>query len=105
MIASIATAVLPVCLSPIISSRCPRPIGTIESMDFRPVWTGWSTDFLSITPGAIFSIGDLRFVVMGPPLSIGSPREFTTLPNNSSPTGTSKMLPVHLTVSPSEIDL
>ena len=42
---------------------------------------------------------------MDPPLSIGSPREFTTLPNNSSPTGTSKMLPVHFTVSPSEIDL
>src|ERR1043166_534615 len=36
MTASSATAVLPVCRSPIISSRCPRPIGTIESIAFRP---------------------------------------------------------------------
>ena len=41
MIASIATAVLPVWRSPMISSRWPRPIGTIESIDFRPVCTGW----------------------------------------------------------------
>jgi len=33
MIASIATAVLPVWRSPMISSRWPRPIGIIESMD------------------------------------------------------------------------
>jgi hypothetical protein len=41
MIASIATAVLPVWRSPMISSRWPRPIGTMESIDFRPVCTGW----------------------------------------------------------------
>ena len=105
MIVSIATAVFPVCLSPIISSLCPRPIGTMESTDFKPVWTGWSTDFLSITPGAIFSIGEVSLAFMGPLLSIGSPREFTTLPNNSFPTGTSKILPVHFTGSPSKICL
>ena len=77
----------------------------MESIDFKPVWTGWSTDFLSITPGAIFSIGDLLFALIAPALSIGSPSELTTLPNNSLPTGTSRMLPVHFTVSPSEIDL
>ena len=57
MIASIATAVLPVWRSPMISSRWPRPIGTIASIDFRPVCTGWVTDLRAITPGATFSIG------------------------------------------------
>jgi hypothetical protein len=36
MIASTATAVLPVCRSPMISSRWPRPIGTMPSIAFRP---------------------------------------------------------------------
>ena len=40
MIASIATAVLPVWRSPMISSRWPRPIGTIASIAFRPVCSG-----------------------------------------------------------------
>ena len=44
MMASTATAVLPVWRSPMISSRCPRPIGTMASIDFRPVCTGWLTD-------------------------------------------------------------
>ena len=35
MIVSIATAVLPVWRSPMISSRWPRPIGTIESIDLQ----------------------------------------------------------------------
>src|SRR6478672_10329653 len=43
MIVSIATAVLPVWRSPMMSSRWPRPIGTIASIDFRPVCTGWLT--------------------------------------------------------------
>ena len=41
MIVSIATAVLPVWRSPMMSSRWPRPIGTIASMALRPVCTGW----------------------------------------------------------------
>jgi hypothetical protein len=49
-------------------------------------------------------MGDLFADVIGPLLSRGSPSEFTTLPSNSSPTGTSRILPVHLTTSPSEID-
>src|SRR3990167_7903921 len=56
MMVSTASAVLPVWRSPIMSSRWPRPIGTIESMDFRPVCTGCDTDWRAITPGAIFSI-------------------------------------------------
>ena len=54
-----------------MSSRWPRPIGTIESMDFKPVCTGWLTDWRSMTPGATFSIGEERFVSIGPLPSIG----------------------------------
>ncbi len=53
-----AIAVLPVCRSPIINSRCPRPIGTMASMDFNPVCKGWLTDCRQITPGATFSMGE-----------------------------------------------
>jgi len=53
---SIAIAVLPVYLSPIISSRYPLPIGTNESTDLRPVCIGSCTDFLGIIPGALISI-------------------------------------------------
>ena len=52
-----ATAVLPVCRSPMISSRWPRPIGTIASIAFRPVCSGSFTDWRSTTPGAMRSIG------------------------------------------------
>ena len=103
MIASIATAVLPVWRSPMISSRWPRPIGTIESIDFRPVCIGWSTDLRAITPGAIFSIGAVSVALIGPLPSIGWPSALTTRPFSSGPIGTSRMRPVHLTVSPSEM--
>src|SRR6478735_9146646 len=103
MIASIATAVLPVWRSPMISSRWPRPIGTIESIAFRPVCIGWSTDWRAITPGATFSITSVILALIGPLPSIGWPRAFTTRPISSGPTGTSRMRPVHLTVSPSEM--
>jgi hypothetical protein len=105
MIASIATAVLPVWRSPMMSSRWPRPIGTIESIDFKPVCTGWLTDWRSMTPGATFSIGDVCFVAIGPLPSIGLPSESTTRPSISGPTGTSRMRPVVLTLSPSEMCL
>ena len=57
MIVSTAMAVLPVCRSPMISSRWPRPIGIIESMALRPVCTGSRTGWRSTTPGAMRSIG------------------------------------------------
>src|SRR5580765_4134758 len=103
MIVSIATAVLPVWRSPMISSRWPRPTGTIESIDFRPVCTGWLTDWRAITPGATFSITSVIFAFTGPLPSIGWPSALTTRPISSGPTGTSRMRPVHLTVSPSEM--
>src|SRR5215475_5620845 len=103
MIVSIATAVLPVWRSPIRSSRWPRPIGTIASIALRPVCTGCETDWRQITPGAIFSMTSLAFALIGPLPSIGAPSEFTTRPISSGPTGTERILPVHLTVSPSEM--
>src|SRR3970040_1583696 len=57
MIVSMAIAVLPVWRSPMISSRCPRPIGISASMALIPVWTGVSTDFRTMTPGAMRSTG------------------------------------------------
>ena len=41
-----------------ISSRWPRPIGTIASIAFSPVCSGSFTDWRSTTPGARRSIGD-----------------------------------------------
>ena len=44
-----------------MSSRWPRPIGTIASMALMPVCTGWLTDLRQITPGATFDdVGFLR---------------------------------------------
>ena len=50
-----ATAVLPVWRSPMISSRWPRPIGIRVSMAFRPVCTGSCTDLRGMMPGAFTS--------------------------------------------------
>ena len=71
MIVSIATAVLPVWRSPMISSRWPRPIGTIASIDFRPVCTGCDTLLRQITPGATFSMTSVILALIGPLPSIG----------------------------------
>jgi len=57
IIVSNAIAVLPVCLSQIISSLCHLPTGTKASIIFKPVCNGWSTHFLVITHGAILSTG------------------------------------------------
>ncbi len=40
MIVSIATAVLPVFWSPMISWRCPRPIAVMASIAEMPVYSG-----------------------------------------------------------------
>ena len=93
MIVSIAMAVLPVWRSPMISSRWPRPIGTIASMALRPVCSGSLTGERSTTPGAMRSMGANCFVTIGPLPSIGWPSEFTTRPTSSSPTGTEMMRP------------
>ena len=57
MIVSVAMDVLPVCLSPIISSLWPLPIGNMESIDSIPVSIGSLTDLRSMMPGASCSIG------------------------------------------------
>ena len=98
-----ATAVLPVWRSPMISSRCPRPIGTMPSMALRPVCIGSRTGCRSTTPGAMRSMGERFFVRIGPLPSMGCPSAFTTRPSISSPTGTEMMRPVRLTGSPSLI--
>ena len=48
-----------------ISSRWPRPIGTIESIALRPVCTGCDTDLRAITPGATFSMMSVIFALIG----------------------------------------
>src|SRR5215213_2962174 len=101
MIASIATAVLPVPRSPMISSRWPRPTFVIESIALTPVWSGSFTGWRSITPGALNSSGRRFEDSIGPPPSSGVPSGSTTRPSSASPTGTSTTAPVRLTGSPS----
>ena len=96
-------AVFPICLSPMINSLCPRPIGIAASITLIPVAKGVFTDSLSITEGAGLSIGKRSFVAILPLPSKGSPKGFTTLPNNDSPTGTESTEPVLFTISPSWI--
>src|SRR6201989_262764 len=80
MIVSIATAVLPVWRSPMISSRWPRPIGIIASMALRPVCSGSFTGWRSTTPGALNSSGRVSVVSIAGPPSMGIPRGATTRP-------------------------
>ena len=61
MIVSTAMAVLPVPRSPMISSRWPRPIGIIASIDLMPVWSGSFTGWRTMMPGA--SLSTLRVAV------------------------------------------
>ena len=63
MMVSIATAVLPVWRSPMMSSRWPRPIGIMASIALRPVCSGSCTDLRATMPGALIST--LRIVLGG----------------------------------------
>ena len=101
MIVSRQIAVLPVARSPMMSSRCPLPIGTIESMAFTPVCTGTFTPCLAATPGAMTSTVAVSLVATAPLASIGAPSASTTLPSMASPTGTSMTRPVPRTSEPS----
>jgi len=85
-----------------ISSRWPRPIGTMASMALSPVCTGCDTDLRVMTPGAIFSSGAVAVAFTGPLPSTGVPSESTTRPSSSGPTGTSSTRPVQRTQSPSD---
>lgn len=101
MMVSMAIAVFPVCLSPMINSLCPLPIGTKQSTDLRPVYIGSFTDFLGIIPGALISTLCLSLDLTGPNPSMALPNGSKTLPNIPSPMGTSTIAPVLLTTSPS----
>ena len=101
MMVSRAMAVLPVKRSPMISSRWPRPIGIMPSMDLMPVCTGWLTACRTTTFGATISMGRMPSVCTEPLPSSGSPSGFTTRPRSASPTGTRAISPVALTRSPS----
>src|SRR5919106_781864 len=98
---SIAIAVFPVERSPMISSRCPRPIGIIESIAFRPVWSGSFTGCRLTTPGALNSSGRRSVASISPRPSSGLPSGSTTRPSSPSPTGTVTTWPVRRTGSPS----
>ena len=98
---SIAIAVFPVCLSPMINSLCPLPIGIIESIAKIPVWSGVSTDFLIITLGAKNSTSLYLSTLYGSFPSSTSPNGFTTLPIISSLTPILTGFPVLLAIVPS----
>jgi hypothetical protein len=76
-------------------------MGTKPSTAFNPVCIGSLTDFLGIIPGALIYTLFLLSVLTGPRPSIGFPKASKTLPNISSPIGTSTIAPVLVTVSPS----
>ena len=83
-----------------INYLCPLPIGTNPSTALSPVCIGSLTDFLGIIPGAlIYTLCLLSVLTAGNP-SIGFPNASKTLPNISSPIGTSTIAPVLVTVSP-----
>src|SRR3954454_19082340 len=103
MIVSIATDVFPVWRSPMMSSRWPRPMGIIPSIDLSPVWTGVFTGWRSTTPGALNSAGRVSEALTSPLSSSGRPSGSTRRPRSSSPTGICSSLPVRLAVSPSTI--
>src|SRR6202034_2480029 len=102
MIVSIAIAVLPVCRSPMINSRWPRPIGIIASIAFRPVCIGCLTGWRWTTPGALNSAGRVCSTEIAPLPSSARPSGSTMRPSICSPTGISRSEPVRLTVSPSD---
>src|SRR5207249_1133264 len=87
MMVSSAMAVLPVCRSPMMSSRWPRPMGIIASIALMPVWSGSFTGWRTTMPGAFSSMRRLALVLMGPLPSTGRPSAFTTRPRSASPTG------------------
>ena len=95
-----ATDVLPVERSPIINSRCPRPIGIMASIALIPVWSGCETDLRGMMPGAFFSRSMCLSAEIAEPPSIGRPRESMVRPIISSETPTDRMRWVRRTVAP-----
>ena len=83
MMVSMAMAVLPVCRSPMISSRWPRPIGVIASMALIPVCSGWFTLLRCTTDGACSSRARSSVPSISPLPSSGMPSGSTTRPRNA----------------------
>ncbi len=100
MIVSKAIAVLPVCRSPRINSRCPRPTGIKASTTLMPVCRGTVTGARSMIAGAGRSTGKRRAAWIGPSPSTGLPTPSTTRPSSASPTGTSSTRCVRRTSAP-----
>src|SRR5437764_1886 len=103
MMASMAMAVLPVCRSPMISSRCPRPMAVMASIAVIPVYRGSFTGWRWTTDGAWSSSTRVSSDSMSPLPSMGRPRGSMTRPRKASPTGTDKTRPVRRTSSPSSL--
>ena len=102
MIASMAIEVFPVWRSPMINSRCPRPIGIMASTALIPVCNGSFTGWRKITPGAFRSRGIWYFLpVISPFPSIGFPSGSITRPIIFSFTLMDAIRRVGFTVSPS----
>ena len=80
MIVSMATVVLPVCRSPMISWRWPRPIAVIASIALMPVCSGSFTGCRCTTVGACSSSGRRPSSAISPRPSIGWPSGSTTRP-------------------------
>ena len=70
-----------------INSRCPLPIGIIESIETIPVCKGSQTEVRAIIPGAGDSINLVSVLTIAPFPSIGATNALTTLPSKSGPTG------------------
>ena len=100
-IVSMAIAVLPVERSPMISSRCPRPIGIIESIAFSPVCRG--SFGLALDHARRLELQRPALGRLDRPQTIeeGLPSGSTTRPSSPSPTGTLITSPVRRTGSPS----
>ena len=102
MTVSMATEVLPVFRSPIISSRWPRPMGVIASMALIPVcrgcFTGWRDDDAR-APGSPSACPRSRREGRG--RRSAGPAGRRPGPERPSPTGTERILPVARTSWPS----
>jgi hypothetical protein len=81
MMVSTAMAVLPVWRSPMISSRCPRPMGIIESMALMPVCIGLVHRLAGDDARGLHLDLAECLLSTGPLPSMGCPSAFTTRPD------------------------
>ena len=86
-----------------MSSRCPRPRGSIASIVVMPVSSGSVTGARSTMAGAGFSTGAIALARTLPSPSSGCPNGSTTRPRSASPTGTLMTDPVPRTIDPARM--